>query len=351
MAKDCPLKDGAYDIPMFKTSRNIDPQACIKGNASPEPIDRYKMTVRMILCSHKISQNIEVNQLIKWKKNPDALADTLNKFTFVEMKDILQCFVPIVKCLLEIIDAVPKMQMFAYNTLIFVFGLLVDDKTDRYNNWMDSLKKEFTEIPKTLHNTITRCMVYYLGKLDSTSHAKYIRLTLKAFPHVFKVLCHLYTNSDAEEKDQKEFLENLKTLFNCLNELISLKDPLKVALQSTCLQVYGEILPDLEKLFSPNQLVDVVHSFLKCIVANDSLSTLSMNTEKLLFVQCVANCDFYLISDTYIKPDGILYEILEFLKVNLTGNRNRKAMIECSYCLSVILVSISIIFFEFLLKF
>ena len=349
------LADGSYDIPLYKVSRNLDPISCIKRQgkftiifvihaikglfaAASEPIDRYKLVVGMVLRSHLISQNPSVHALINWREKPDTLPDTLNKFSFVEMKDVLQCFIPIVQALLEVMEEQTKMQMFAYNTLIFVFGLLVDDKTEQYAQWMDKLgDKMVLQKETTVHSALVQSILYYLSKLDSTSHAKYIRGTIRSLPHLVTLLSYFYATVSEETKKQgvNDFMEELKKVFSCLNELLSLQDPLKVALQSNCLQVLAEVIPKLEELYNPDQLVDVVTELLIVIKNNPTLSTQSMTVDKLLLVQSIANCKFYLDSDCSIFPDGLLDQIVQFLNFHLGGSR--KEMIECSYCLSVLL--------------
>lgn len=301
-------------------------------------MDRYKITVGMILCSHQVTQNPSVYALISWKQKLDILPDTLSKFSFVDMKDVLQCFIPIVRALLEILEQ-PKMQMFAYNTLIFVLGLLIDDKTDKYLAWMEKLDNLILSSNlKTVHQTLVRCMLYYLSKLDSTSHAKFIRITIRSLPHLMKLLsfCYLQINDGTKENLQSDpFLNDLNSIFTCLNNLMALKDPLKIALQSNCLQVFGEIIPSVEKLYSADQLVDIVTDLLNVIKTNETLSTSSMIIEQLILVQAIVNCDFYLLSDCSIVPDGLIDQIVQFLTKYLSGTR--KQLIECSFCLSVLL--------------
>lgn len=307
--------------------------------AISEPLDRYKLVVGMILCSHQVTQNPAVHSLIHWEQKLDILPDTLNKFPFVEMKDVLQCFIPIVRALLEIIEEQPKMQMFAYNTLIFVLGLLIDDKTDRFSMWMDKLDQIISPDLKTVHQTLVRCMLYYLSKLDSTSHAKFIRITIRSLPHLMKLLtfCYLLIQNEQEKLSTTDdaFINDLNCVFKCLNNLMALKDPLKVALQSNCLQVFGELIPNVEKLYSADQLVDIVTDLLTVICNNESLSSSSLIIEQLILLQAIVNCDFYLLSDCSIVPDGLIDQIVQFLMKHLSGTR--KQLIECSFCLSVLL--------------
>jgi hypothetical protein len=295
-----------------------------------EPSERYKLLVEVQLKSNSISQNPVVNTLINWKSNPEKLADVLNKFSFVEMKDILNCFVPIVVGLLQILEQDAKLQMYAYNTLIAVICLLVDDKTERYIFQVDRLESQIRQQfqNSSVYQIILNSLLYYLSKLDSKSHAKYIRSSIRTLPFLLKVMQLTHRQSDTK------FLEDLKRVFTGLTELMKFDDPLLVGQQTAGLQSMGALIPSMSKLYDDQTVTDIVCTFMSSAI-NTMSATPSLNVEKLLFVQSVVNSDFYLHDRECATK--LITLVVFVLEKHLRGSR--KEIIECSYCLSVLLVS------------
>ena len=186
--------EGLHDLSLYRGARNLEPIVCLRGLAASESLEKFRLTVSVSLRSQVLSQNPLVHALIHWKSQVSELADTLSKFSFVEMKDILSCFVAVAGALLEIIEEQPAMHMFAYNTLIFVFGLLLDDRSEKHLLLIESLTAACSQIameckePSRLHWILVQCMGYYLHKEDSNSAAKYVRGTIRALPYLLRLI-------------------------------------------------------------------------------------------------------------------------------------------------------------------
>ena len=106
------------------------------------------------------------------------------------MKEILNYFIRISIELFEIIENESKLQMFGYNTLIFVMNLLLDDKSVHNKSlYWSRLELEFVPLLKdnklvNIHKILLQCLNYYFHKFDSKSHSKYIRTSLRVLPHL-----------------------------------------------------------------------------------------------------------------------------------------------------------------------
>ena len=116
---------------------------------------------------------------------------------------------------------------------------------------------------------------------------------------------------------------------------MKLEDPLLILQQTQAIQIFPELIPILGKIYTKKHVTDIICNFIHSI-NQYNLSNPSLQIEKLFLLQSIVNANFYLASSSStIKLVKNVVPILE--KYFSSGNRKEK--IECSYCLSVLLVS------------
>ena len=151
--------------------------------------------------------------------------------------------------------------MFAYNTLIFVLNLIIDDKkTDRYVHLLKRLKDHIDHIPFStmecnakISEVLLESILYYFSKWSSNSHAKYIRSTLRSLPILMKIILVFAQKKTVEPKEVNKVIDNLKgrhcTMVNPVQpsgSILSILSPLAKSLSSLSMKIPDPIDENLE---------------------------------------------------------------------------------------------------------
>jgi hypothetical protein len=206
----------------------------------------------------------------------------------------------VLKSLLAVMENEPKMSMFAYNTLIWVIGTLQDDKTERCASFLGNIHTYGFDCVN-VHKHLLDCILYYLGKPDSKSHSKYIRGTLKTLPYLLKLIqAGVEKRKEAKmftADDDKNVKDGITQIFQRINEIMQLSDPVMIGTQINAIQAFSAIIPSLGQFFSEPVVSDVVCDFLGKVPHFEGYR--QATNEKLLLIQTAVNSDFYLQSGEY----------------------------------------------------
>lgn len=106
-----------------------------------------------------------------------------------------------------------------------------------------------------MHEPLVQTVNYYMNKLDSTSHAKYLRWTLRALPYLYTVMYNTLcgaTRDEPSEREMANFREQVWEVMDSIIKLLQLDDPLQIAPQTTALRSCAELMPLLAAQFSTN---------------------------------------------------------------------------------------------------
>ena len=158
-----------------------------------EAIDKYRITVQSYLISTIFSQNEVINNLLNWKLKENSITDSLKQIQLISIDNILHFLYPIFQRLLEIIETNIKERMNAFNTLIYVLSLIVNEKkeTEKYVYLLTRFKEKIDQtIPKkpTISQVILECVLFYFSNWTSRSNAKFIRSTIRVLPILMKIV-------------------------------------------------------------------------------------------------------------------------------------------------------------------
>jgi len=113
------------------------------------------LTLRTMLSSGVLTQNSALQSLLIWMETDDpTLTETLKRITFVDQLEILKFLKEIfgkysppfsptraiphpinTDAMFAILDAKPNSSTLVYNALIFIIGILVDERTAAYTNY------------------------------------------------------------------------------------------------------------------------------------------------------------------------------------------------------------------------
>ncbi|XP_034398619.1 dedicator of cytokinesis protein 2-like [Cyclopterus lumpus] len=290
------LQDGLHDLVVFKgDSKRMEDVNCylslpstrhhhgdthkvaalnrsssnVSGSGGLSVSSRDSFSISTLVCSTKLTQTVGLLGLLKWRTRPELLRENLEKLKIIDGEEV-------VKFLQDTLDALFNIMMensqsddydiLVFDALIHIIGLIADRKFQHFNTVLEAyIKQHFsaTLAYKKLMSVLRR----YLDVSSRGEQCEPILRTLKALEYIFKFIVRsrmLYSQL-YEGKEQEEFEESLKKLFESINSLMRTDYNTTLLLRVAALKYLPTVLHDIEKVFDAKLLSEQLHDFYSCI--------------------------------------------------------------------------------------
>lgn len=297
------LEDGEHTLALYQAERlnqltpnmYLDAAPWLIANQRPEqvavpvemqrvaPLLRDSLVIRSSLCSTKFTQNSVLLSLLNWQGIPDKelLSTILTKFTFVGEVEIVKFLRDIFDALFAIlvspVNQGGEMDHLVFNAIVTVLGIVQDRRFSNFQPVLDVyIDQHFDCAPASTH------MIHSMNRLmrnpTSSETASALRAALKVWHYIFKFIAR-----SRELQKQKElgigggatvehleggFKKELHAHLAEVTRMMSTSTPASIiGTQTIALQHFTSILPELHKVFSVTELVQIVTTFADAIVA------------------------------------------------------------------------------------
>ncbi|XP_078509500.1 dedicator of cytokinesis protein 2 isoform X2 [Lissotriton helveticus] len=285
------LQDGCHDLVVIKgdSKKMEDVNAYLNFPSSRQHMDhkgstltrnnssaaglsmssRDTFSISTLVCSTKLTQNVGLLCLLKWRMKPELLQENLEKLKIVDGEEV-------VKFLQDTLDALFNIMMehshceqydiLVFDALIYIIGLIADRKFQHFNTVLDTyIKQHFSAT--LAYKKLMSVLKTYLDTSSRGEQCEPILRTLKALEYVFRFIVRSRTlfSQLYEGKDQTEFEEFMRKLFESINSLMKSEHKTTILLQVAALKYLPTVLHDVETVFDAKLLSQLLYEFYTCI--------------------------------------------------------------------------------------
>ncbi|XP_028970144.2 dedicator of cytokinesis protein 3 isoform X12 [Esox lucius] len=176
------------------------------------------------LSSTKLTQNVDLLALLKWKAHPDRVTDILGRLRHVNGEEIVKFLQDILDTLFSILDDnTDKYGPLVFQSLVFIINLLRDSKYYHFRPVMDTyIQKHFAGA--LAYKELIRCLKWYMDRSAEVVRQDHIQEAMRALEYLFKFIVQsriLYSRATCG-MEEEQFRVSIQELFLSIRFVLSL---------------------------------------------------------------------------------------------------------------------------------
>lgn len=261
---------------------------------------RDNVTVKTFLCSTKYTQNDILLKLLNWertleteKDGEEELRNVLDKFTFVGEVEIVKFLQDIFGALFGILGSSrnPRGELddLVFRALVTILGIIQDRRFHNFRPVLDVYVEEHfcrkdllptfvagsTVAPKVssvrsevIHQHLLRSLTRLCSNPAAVDKAKELRASIKVWEYLFRFVVRSREAQRRRETEDKRlvndaiFKQELRSVLVLIEGMMSPELPSSVVgTQTLALQRFAEMLADLARVFTSEEMVEIVCRF------------------------------------------------------------------------------------------
>ncbi|XP_050795774.1 dedicator of cytokinesis protein 5 isoform X4 [Gopherus flavomarginatus] len=286
-----------------------------------------------LICSTKLTQNVDLLGLLNWRSNSQHIAHNLKKLMDVEGGEIVKFLQDTLDALFNIMMEMSDNETYdflVFDALVFIISLIGDIKFQHFNPVLETyIYKHFSTT--LAYVKLTRVLNYYVRNADDSSKTELLFAALKALKYLFRFIVQsrvLYLRFYGKDEDGDEFNNAIRKLFFSFNVLMDRPLEEAVKIKGAALKYLPSIINDVKLVFDPVELSILFSKFIQSIPDNQLVR------QKLSCMTKVVDSDLFKQSEC---RDALLPLLIDQLSGQLDDNSNKPDHEACSQLLSNIL--------------
>uniref|UniRef100_A0A3P9JKJ7 Dedicator of cytokinesis 3 n=1 Tax=Oryzias latipes TaxID=8090 RepID=A0A3P9JKJ7_ORYLA len=269
--------------------------------------------VSTILCSTKLTQNVDLLALLNWKAHPDRILDILGRLRQISGEEIVK----VTRC--------PR--------YVYIINLLRDSRFYHFRPVMDAyIQNHFAGA--LAYKELIRCLKWYMDRSAEVVRQDHIQEAMRALEYLFKFIVQsriLYSRATCG-REEEQFRVSIQELFQSIRFVLSLDSRSSenlVFTQAALLNSFPDIFDELLQMFTVQEVAEYVRGTLGSMPSTVDIGQ-SMDVVKL---QSIART---VESRLFFFPESrsiLLPVVLHHIHLHL---RQQRELLICSGILSSI---------------
>uniref|UniRef100_A0A8C6WV65 Dedicator of cytokinesis 3 n=1 Tax=Neogobius melanostomus TaxID=47308 RepID=A0A8C6WV65_9GOBI len=223
--------------------------------------------VSTILCSTKLTQNVDLLALLNWKAHPDRVLDILGRLRQISGEEIIKFLRDVLDtlfCLLD--DNTDKYGPLVFQSLVFIINLLRDSRFYHFRPVIDAyIQNNFAGA--LAYKELIRCLKWYMDRSAEVVRQDHIQEAMRALEYLFKFIVQsriLYSRATCG-MEEEQFRASIQELFQSIRFVLSLDSRSSenlVFTQAALLNSFPDIFDELLQMFTVQEVAEYVRGTL-----------------------------------------------------------------------------------------
>uniref|UniRef100_A0A8D0E8M0 Dedicator of cytokinesis 5 n=1 Tax=Salvator merianae TaxID=96440 RepID=A0A8D0E8M0_SALMN len=312
---------------------NLSPKHHVANFAPNKDSTKDSFQIATLICSTKLTQNVDLLGLLNWRSNSQNIGHNLKKLMEVDGGEIVKFLQDTLDALFSIMMEMSDNESYdflVFDALVFIISLIGDIKFQHFNPVLETyIYKHFSAT--LAYVKLTKVLNYYVGNADDSSKTELLFAALKALKYLFRFIVQsrvLYLGFYGKSEDGDEFNNAIRKLFLSFNILMDRPLAEAVKIKGAALKYLPSIINDVKLVFDPVELSVLFSKFIQSIPDNQLVR------QKLNCMAKIVDSDLFRQAEC---RDVLLPLLVDQLSGQLDDNSNKPDHEASSQLLSNIL--------------